>query len=135
MIMIRDRKVRLLSVLLCVILLLAGAIPYSGICDAQAAGGHDLAIHMIDLKNSAIKGDAVLLESGGQYLLIDTGDKDDSDTLITYLKNRGVRELDVYISHLHSDHFGELNDINDNFTIGTIYAPERSIMEEALEDV
>lgn len=53
---------------------------------------------------STVYGDATLLESGGQYLLIDTGAKDPKNTVVSYLKKNGIRSLSLYISHFHEDH-------------------------------
>ena len=60
--------------------------------EVKAASG-DLKIHFIDLKSADIKGDAVLLETDGRYLLIDTGDKDADNTVVNYLRDLGVKEL------------------------------------------
>ncbi len=59
----------------------------------------------IDYKNIDYYGDATLLYSGGKYLLIDTGTEDNGPRyVINYLKKKGVRKLDIYISHYHDDH-------------------------------
>lgn len=54
--------------------------------------------------SSSVYGDATLLESGGEYLLIDTGAKDSNTTVIRYLKKVGARNISLYISHFHEDH-------------------------------
>ncbi len=108
---------------------LAGAYP---VMDRVQAAEPEMTIHFIDLKSNAIKGDATLIESQGSYLLIDTGDKDDSNIVVNYLKEKGITNLDVYVSHFHSDHFGELNDISDNFTIDNLYVGESWIIDRAL---
>lgn len=69
-------------------------------------------------------GDAVLLESNGSYLLMDTGAIYTFDSVVDYLKSVGVKHLDVYISHLHSDHIGGLRAVADNFTIDKLYLPD-----------
>lgn len=71
---------------------------------AQAASAY-MRIHVIDLGgSSSAKGDATLLESGGQFLLIDTGAKESRNQVISYLKKKGARNLSLYISHYHEDH-------------------------------
>ncbi len=97
------------------------------------AEGSELKIHFIDLKSSSVKGDAVLLESRGEYLLVDTGDKDESNTVVNYLKALGVTRLDVFVSHFHSDHFGELDDISGNFNIRNLYVGEQWIIKRAVD--
>ena len=62
-------------------------------------------ITCIDLGGSSeVYGESILLESGGQYLLMDTGSMDPNKTVIRYLRKRGVRNLSLYISHFHEDH-------------------------------
>ncbi len=86
----------------------------------------------IDYKNIDYYGDVTLLYSGGKYLLIDTGTEDNGPRyVINYLKKKGVRKLDIYISHYHDDHMGNINNIlkDKYFTVGTIYMPDHSYME------
>ena len=120
------------SLALCAVMAVAALS--TGVQSRVEAADGDLTIDVIDLKKNSVKGDAVLLQSGGEYLLIDTGDKDDSNTVVNYLKAKGVDHLSVYISHFHSDHFGELNDISDNFTIDTLYVPLASVTGDAVKD-
>ncbi len=82
--------------------------------------------------NLSVAGDSTLLKLSGNWLLIDTGDKDSSTELITHLKNYGVKKLDIYISHLHPDHYGGVAEIGDctNISVGTIYLPHSSIGSE-----
>ena len=75
-------------------------------------------VHAIDY-GDAENGDAVLIESNGQYLLIDGGDYSKAATpcvkygcvdnkgamVIKYLKSIGVKNLSVYISHYDHDHY------------------------------
>ena len=74
-------------------------------------------------------GDAVLMESGGQYLLMDTGALYVSQSVISYLKKvlPAGAVLNVYISHLHRDHFGALGRIKESgIPLGTVYLPDRN---------
>ena len=100
--------------------------------DKVYAASADMTIDVIDLKSNSIKGDAILIQSQGEYLLIDTGDSDSRDVVVNYLKDKGVKNLDVYITHFHSDHFGELNDISENFTIDNLYVPQASVTGNAV---
>lgn len=75
-------------------------------------------------------GDAVLIESNGKYLLMDTGHTDASNTLVTALRNIGVSELDVYISHMHGDHFGGLEAVCRNFKVNRLYLPDIELCQE-----
>jgi len=67
------------------------------------------------------QGDAIHIHDGGCDMLIDTGDVDNHDTLIDYFKSYNLKRLDyLVITHFHSDHFGELTDIRDEFEIGMV---------------
>lgn len=69
------------------------------------------------------QGDATYIQSLGCHVLIDTGPKDDYDDLIHYLKGENVNRIDaIFISHFHSDHYGELSDLVDALQIGHVYA-------------
>ena len=71
-------------------------------------------------------GDAVLLSSGGEYLLMDTTNNDDTNALIRYLKSHHIRKLSLYLSHWHEDHFFYLWKIMDDpyFTVRHLYLPQ-----------
>lgn len=69
------------------------------------------------------QGDATYIQSPGCRLLIDTGKKDDFDSLIEYLKGENVHSLDaIFITHFHADHYGELDDILNMFEVKNLYA-------------
>lgn len=124
-----------MSALLLFALLLISSILFSNTVTAATKNG--LRIHAIDLGSSNIKGDAVLLESQGEYLLIDTGEEDSSHHVIKYLQKLGVKNLSIYISHFHSDHVGELMNIinSGKFTINHLYAGKRDILANAVKFV
>ncbi|MBQ9061905.1 MAG: MBL fold metallo-hydrolase [Eubacterium sp.] len=70
-------------------------------------------------------GDIVLVSSGGKYLLMDTGNYDDTNKVILYLKSHRIKKLSLYLSHWHEDHFYYLWHIMDNpyFTVERLYLP------------
>ena len=63
-----------------------------------------------DKNNGRFQGsDAILLESNGQYALIDVAVKYQSSRIIKYLKDIGVKELEfILITHAHYDHMGSI---------------------------
>lgn len=70
------------------------------------------------------QGDATLIESGGKFMLIDTGDRDNDNAVEQYLRDRGVEKLDLFvITHPHADHMGEAAEIVGEFDIGTVIMP------------
>lgn len=80
-----------------------------------AADSGDLALHMINVG----QGDALLLVSGEQTMLIDGGPPDASEALLSYLRAQNVRKLDyVVLTHGHNDHFGGLKQVFEEYKVG-----------------
>lgn len=64
-----------------------------------------LEVHMLDVG----QGDCILLRSGGQTMLIDTGPRESGEAVADYLCKAGIKKLDsIVITHDHSDHTGGL---------------------------
>ena len=62
-------------------------------------------IHFIDVGQA----DAALVECDGHYMLIDGGNKEDSDLIYSVLKKAAVPKLDIIVgTHAHEDHIGGL---------------------------
>lgn len=91
-----------------------------------------LAVHFIDVG----QGDSILAESGGHYMLIDAGENDQGDKVVTYLQSQGIDALDYVIgTHPHSDHIGGLDDVINNFHIGEIILPAAEHTTKTFEEV
>ncbi|OQX93518.1 MAG: hypothetical protein B6I17_02510, partial [Tenericutes bacterium 4572_104] len=68
------------------------------------------------------QGDGAHIHDSGCNMVIDTGDIDNYNHIIEYFKNHNINKIDiVLISHWHSDHFGELVDLSNEFKIKHIY--------------
>ena len=74
-------------------------------------------------------GDAVLVESRGQYMLMDTGNSYVSKSVLQFLKAKGVKKMSIYISHLHGDHFFGMEQIAEDGSIKVdkLYLPSRNV--------
>lgn len=133
--MINKGKSKGLGLVLVLCLLLSGALSVKE-AFAKTKEQVDFKVHAINLEAGNIKGDAVLVESRGEFLLIDTGEEDKTHQVINYLKKMGVTKLSIYISHFHSDHMGELMNILEcgEFQIENLYVGERSILSNALAE-
>lgn len=60
-------------------------------------------VHVLDVG----QGDSILVIADGQTMLVDTAESDQADTIISYLKEHGITELDYLVStHFHADHIG-----------------------------
>lgn len=92
---------------------------------------YDFTIDPIDY----VDGDSTMLESNGQYLLIDVGYWINNN-VINYLQTNNINKFDIYLSHYDGDHWGlNKNDSNKNlidelmsqngikYTIKNIYIP------------
>ena len=79
-----------------------------------------LEVHFIDVGQA----DAALLLCGGETMLIDGGNVDDSDLIVSYLSGQGVERLDyVVCTHAHEDHVGGLAGALAAYPAGTVYSP------------
>lgn len=98
---------KLLSFLLSLVILLSTAG-----CDILTPKEQEIAddnallkVHFIDVG----QGDGILLESKGEFVLIDAGEKEYGDTVLKYIKKRNAKSLKYVIAtHPHSDHIGGL---------------------------
>ncbi len=86
-------------------------------------GDGEAYVHIIDVG----QGSATLIQEGNKGILIDTGEDDYGDYLVSYINSCGVDELEYVIaSHPHSDHIGGIVDVFEAFRIGTVVMPELS---------
>jgi len=84
----------------------------------QLAGGQQLMVKVLDIG----QGDAILIRAAGQTVLVDTGDIDNRDKMVAYIKKEGITTIDkVIITHPHADHLGGMPGILENFKVGQIY--------------
>jgi beta-lactamase superfamily II metal-dependent hydrolase len=88
----------------------------------SSTGDSALTVYYIDVG----QGDCELLESDGDYFLIDAGgDKDHKTTVETFLTDLGVESLSYVIAtHPHADHIQEMTAIVNTWDIGTFLLPD-----------
>lgn len=99
--------------------------------DSQASW-QDLKVHFINVG----QGDCILAESKGHFLLIDAGENDQGQTVVSYLTNAGVSSLDYVVgTHPHSDHIGGLDDVLREFPVGRILLPPVEHTSKTFEDL
>lgn len=81
----------------------------------QASG---ITVHIIDVG----QGDAILISSPRENVLVDTGDVPARDELVSYIKKQGISTIDkVIITHPHADHLGGMPAVFDHFTVRQLY--------------
>ena len=79
---------------------------------------YDLKVHFIDVG----QGDATLLMSDGESMLIDAGDSNQGTKIQSYLQKQGISDLKyLFLTHPDSDHIGGAPVIITKFNIGTVF--------------
>ena len=91
----------------------------------------ELVIHFIDVGQA----DCILLEYGDYTLLIDGGNRDDGQLVVSYLEQQGIEELDAVVcTHAHEDHVGGLPSVLAVYPTGAVYAPTRTYASNVFDD-
>jgi len=89
-------------------------------------------IHVIDVD----QGDSILIQSENQTLLIDAGENNMGERVVSYIQSLGITSLDYVIgTHPHSDHIGGLDLVIDSFDVGKVILPAVNHTSKTFEDV
>lgn len=98
-------------------------------CDKKSL----LSIHMIDVG----QGDSILVQTPtNKNILIDGGDEDSENIIISYLRQKRIKTIDIIIAtHPDSDHIGSLDNIIKKFNVNSIYMPEQSTDSKAYQNL
>ena len=111
-----KKQNRFVTFILSVLLALTLVLPGSAVT-AKADGQGNMAVHFIDVG----QGLAILVQSGGENLLYDGGNRSPADEVVQYLKNQQVETINYMISsHYDEDHLGGLVKCLDNFEVGHV---------------
>lgn len=82
---------------------------------------NDFVVHYIDVG----QGDCSLISCGGKYMLIDSGEEEESKNVLEYLKELRIKELEYVVNtHPHSDHIGGMHKILSEIDVNTIIMPD-----------
>lgn len=120
-----------LTALILALLLLCGCTLPESAPSETLSENETLTIHFIDVGQA----DCALLECGGEYLLIDGGNKADSDLVVTYLQQQGVSELSAVVcTHAHEDHVGGLPAVLAVYPTAVVYAPTKTYASNVFDD-
>lgn len=88
---------------------------------SKAVPGEQMKVHFLDVGQA----DCVVVQlPGGETLMVDAGNRDDSSFIVGYLNDLGVRRIDYLVAtHPHEDHIGGMADIVESFQVGQVYMP------------
>ena len=87
---------------------------YNGVV-SLATSETELKIHIID---TGVQADAILIQEDNINIMVDCGYKGTSDIVIEYLKQQGVKNIDLFIAtHAHTDHIGAFEEVANSFSI------------------
>lgn len=88
------------------------------------APGDTLKVHFLDVG----QGDSEYLElPGGKTMLIDAGNPENGEDIVSDIKKSGHDRVDYLIAtHPHSDHIGGMEKVIQSLQIGTFYMPRTS---------
>jgi competence protein ComEC len=85
---------------------------------AQEKGQGSLIVKMLDIG----QGDALLIKTAKETILLDSGDVDKRDDIVKLLKKENVKAIDkLIITHPHADHLGGAYAVLKNFTVKSVY--------------
>lgn len=61
----------------------------------------------------------------GRTLLYDAGPQKSANTVLNYIKSKGIKRIDaIILSHPDSDHIGAADEVIRTFSIGAVYMPK-----------
>ena len=126
-------KKKLTALLMILGLLLCGCQLTAPVETTPSAAVDDggLTVHFIDVGQA----DCALLECGGEYMLIDGGNREDSQLVISYLEQQGVEALKAVIcTHAHEDHVGGLPAVLAVYPTAGVYAPTTTYTSNSVDD-
>lgn len=83
----------------------------------------DTQVHFIDVG----QGDAVLIQQGDHFALIDAGPNEAKENLLMYLRQKEVEQLELLVmTHPDSDHIGAMDDVIAEFPVQELWIPDFS---------
>lgn len=97
---------------------------WTGLREDMSLGDSEFRLTVMDVGNA----DCLLLQNGGHSALIDAGENEDGNSIVSFLNRVGIMYLDYVIAtHPDADHIGGMDEVVNNIKIGTFmmaYMPE-----------
>lgn len=93
------------------------------------ADAYPFSVHVLDVG----KADAIIIQCGTNFMLIDSGMQDDGDEVVAYLEKRGATHLQYAVNtHPDNDHLGGFPTVLQQTSVNVFLEPE--ILPELLEN-
>lgn len=128
----KKQYIRYLLVLVFGVLLMTGCQSIGTGTTSQVTTRDGIKIHIIDVD----QGDSILIQSGEESLLIDAGENNMGDRVVSYLNSVGISTLNYVIgTHPHSDHIGGLDVVINEFQVEKVILPPAEHSTKTYEDV
>ena len=68
------------------------------------------------------KADCIIINTGAEIIMIDTGEKENLDTINSYMKSNGYDKIDLLIiTHYDKDHIGGAAEIISTYSVNTVF--------------
>ncbi|WP_346687386.1 ComEC/Rec2 family competence protein [Megamonas hypermegale] len=107
-----------LLMLIILTMVCAGCAKNDAADKTAATSGGEVKIEVLDIG----QGDASLIYTKDEIIMIDTGDIDERDRLVKLLKERDIKTIDkLIITHPHADHIGGAYAVFKNFKVKEVY--------------
>lgn len=117
-----DKK-KLLAGILALVIAACSYVVTEYLQEKPAVSGEGLIVQFIDVGQA----DCALLQCDGQFMLIDGGNRDDSQLVVSFLEQQGVKELTAVVcTHAHEDHVGGLPAVLAVYPTKAVYASTKT---------
>lgn len=108
------RKLQTFFLSLLLVLLTVAGVPSAAYTAEAASADTTMAVHFLDVG----QGLSILVQSQGQNLLYDGGDRGHSSFVVSYLQKQNISIIDYMISsHYDEDHVAGLVGCMDSFSV------------------
>ncbi len=127
----RKRHIKLICLICAVLIIGIGLLANTCKKEDALPQGSSFSVVFLDVGQA----DAALVQCDGHYMLIDGGNKGDSDLVYSVLKKHGVKKLDIVVgTHAHEDHIGGLPGAFSYTTADLTLCPVTEYESDAFED-